>query len=480
MRARRWAAWDDRFPSFVIHDTAFPLIDRFQIEDLIVQDFSGVVFRAVDTETGLLVAVRRFFPFGADGGGLDPDEQTAYNIAINRLAGIDHPALRAVVCGGCDPVDGIPFIATEWVDGNAIEPLVRQQAFPPAVAADLLVQALEACELLSQVLAEEAVWVETDLNTIILGSETSGRGFTFWISPLKWLGGNDRSRGLESLITLTEELMGWQGLVVNDQAGQGLGAWLNWLRREAPAASLREARENLAAALGTEPPVQVKELLKASQQRPRPSGGSAKSAAFSVIGFSLVIIGAAGWLWSRQCAANDADAQKSRVAHIQGGMGGEPLMPAAAPPASSEVAAVNERAAQLAAQSAEASRREKQTLDAQQAAIAARGGVFSPAEGTLLAMRKGQEETLEGTLHGVVPSSSGKTLYLQFSQSPAKDEPGGSVQLSKADDDLNEDLLRAYIGKKIRITGKVEVARGKGARGPQIALTKRSQISEIQ
>ncbi|MCU0753383.1 MAG: hypothetical protein MUC40_10260, partial [Akkermansiaceae bacterium] len=59
--------------------------NRFQIEDLILQDATGVVFRAIDTQTGLPVAVRRFFPFGAEGGGLQPDEITAYHIAIGRL-----------------------------------------------------------------------------------------------------------------------------------------------------------------------------------------------------------------------------------------------------------------------------------------------------------------------------------------------------------------------------------------------------------
>ena len=67
-------------------------------------------------------------------------------------------------------------------------------------------------------------------NTIIVGSEESGREFTFWISPLKWLGGNEENRGLESIVTLTEEIMGWKGQIVNDQAGRGLGGWLKWLR----------------------------------------------------------------------------------------------------------------------------------------------------------------------------------------------------------------------------------------------------------
>ena len=198
--------------------------------------------------------LRRFFPFGANGGGLEPEEVTAYKIAVERLSGLKHPALRSVITGGCDPEDGIPYIVTDWIEGDPLDAIVRHEPLPAAVAAQVLMQALEVSELLSQVLAEEAVWVETDMQSIILGSEASGRGFTFWISPFKWLGGHEQARGLHSIAALTEDVLGWRGQVVGDQAGGGLGAWLKWLHGVADTASLREARENLAAALGEDPP----------------------------------------------------------------------------------------------------------------------------------------------------------------------------------------------------------------------------------
>ena len=75
--------------------------NRFHIEELVDQDESGVVFRAVDSETGTIVAVRRFFPFGAGGGGLNEDEQAAYQIAISRLASLrqTYPNLEGVIIG---------------------------------------------------------------------------------------------------------------------------------------------------------------------------------------------------------------------------------------------------------------------------------------------------------------------------------------------------------------------------------------------
>ena len=226
------------------------------------QDSSGVVFRALDTETNQTVAVRRFFPFGANGGGLREDEQIAYSIAVGRLAAIIHPALRAIIGGGCDPVDGMPYIATEWIDGPLLESFIERGSLDPLEAVSLLSKALEVCELLSDVLAEEAVWVETSLKAIVVAAEGSSRGVTFWIAPLKWLGKHDGQHGLESLITLTEEVMGWTGRTVADHEGRGLGGWLKWLRSKARTVTLHEAREMLAASVGVESPGPVKRTVR--------------------------------------------------------------------------------------------------------------------------------------------------------------------------------------------------------------------------
>ena len=192
------------------------MIERFQIEDLISQDLSGVVFRALDTQTGKTVAVRRFFPFGADGDGLDAEEQASYEIALGRLAGLDHPALRSIICGACDPVDRMPFIVTEWIEGESLATCMAGNVLSAESAILLITQALEVSELFSHVLAEEAIWVEINLQTIIVGSPESGRGFTFWICPLKWLGGSEDARGLEAIATLTEQVMGWTGRIISD------------------------------------------------------------------------------------------------------------------------------------------------------------------------------------------------------------------------------------------------------------------------
>lgn len=440
-------------------DTGIPVRNRFHIEDLIIQDATGVVFRAIDTETGMSVAVRRFFPFGAAGGGLHPDEVTAYEIAIQRLSGLKHPALRSVICGGCDPVDGMPFIVTEWIEGDPVEPIVRHEPLPAAVAAQLLMQALEVSELLSQVLAEEAVWVETDLQTIILGSEASGRGFTFWISPLKWLGGHEQARGLRSIITLAEEVLDWGGRVVGDHAGGGLGAWLKWLHGVADTASLREARENLAAALGEDPPPAANKLLL-SASRPVPPRRS-KTPLLLACGCTLIAIGVGGWLVTRHRAPR----------HLQGEVLAKLLAETETDTQASvtgtNLSAVNQRQSELAAQAAE----KRRELAAKETALVGRGGIFSPTDGDLLVLRRGGRETLEGKVVSTGISSTGKTLYLYFSDEPSATEPRGALRYTGAD----ESLASEWIGKTVRLNGKVVVLEHR----PEIRVTDPQAIEII-
>jgi hypothetical protein len=440
------------------------VIKRFQIEDLIVQDASGVVFRALDSETGKPVAVRRFFPFGASGGGLLPDEQTAYNIAIGRLSGIKHPALRSVISGGCDPVDGIPYIATEWVDGDSIQALVDQGSFRAETATELLTQALEVCELLSQVLAEEAVWIETDLQTIIMGNHGSGRRFTFWISPLKWLGSvGDRSTGLLPIVTLTEEIMGWQGRVVHDQAAGGLGGWLKWLRSCAVFTSLREARENLAASVGAEPPPDADKLV-AKATRPLlvtttpPKPPATKSRLILALTLAIVLVILAGWWRSRTSTPADAADAADSAAE------------------STAAARASRRAVELAAEAAKQDARHGATIASQQNAADRQGGTIPWDSRELILQNDGNTITIEGIVRDIKASSSGKTLYLVFADPPDKNAAQAGIATGDNPQERISPQLETLRGKKIRVTGEVRIQKLGGLERPDILFDDLSAI----
>jgi hypothetical protein len=483
------------------------VIRRFQIEDLIVQDSSGVVFRAHDAETGKSVALRRFFPFGIDGGGLHADEQTAYNIALQRLAGLSHPSLRSVVCGGCDPVDGMPFIATEWIEGESLSLLISGAPLSTDSAVHLITQALEVSELLSHVLAEEAVWVETELSTIVVGTEESGRGFTFWISPLKWLGGKGEHRGLESIISLTEEIMGWKGRVVNDQAGRGLGGWLNWLRSAATTTSLMEARESLAASVGEEPPPPVRKLVvqaTSPTRRGRIKKPSSKAPIFAALTLIVASAGLGTWIWKRKKAIETGEllpispaVEAPAVSKLEG----KPVAakdsrksapkdspkPAPSPVATPEpvysaedgLARANRLAAELSAKAEKTEKKVVANLAEQQATLSKQGGIHSPQLGALLLQQKGKEAKVEGVFEKVGFSGTRKTMYLVFTGDNGA-SARGSIVLSKAPADLKEDALIPLFGKKIRITGKVEAQKGQSEDRPLIEIKDRASIQVIE
>lgn len=224
-------------------------MSRFEIEDIVSQDKRGIVFRAHDSEKGHTVALRRFFPFGQEGGGLSEEEAVAFRIAAKRLDGVRHDSLRSVIAGSVDPIDGMPFIVAEWIDGAPLDTILDGGKLDAAHVTELLRLALEVSLALSEVLGEEVVWVETEPDSIYVGSQESCRGFVFWLSPFKWLGAEFGSRKLAAIVELGERLAGWKGKIIGDQAGNGLGGWLKWMKAN-PDAGLAEALEALAATTG--------------------------------------------------------------------------------------------------------------------------------------------------------------------------------------------------------------------------------------
>lgn len=429
------------------------MVHRFKIEDLVDQDASGVVFRAFDSETQQTVALRRFFPHGPDGDGLSADEQVAYSIALDRLIGINHPALRSVVCGGCDPVDGIPFIATEWVDGVSLPLLLESSPLTADEATDLLGKALELCQLLSEVLAEEAVWVETDLHTIVVGTAGSGRGVTFWISPFTWLGASSRERGLEPIIALCEEIMGWKGQVISDHAAKGLGGWLRWLRGAATTTSLHEARETLAASLGVTPPVPAKRLVRMASTPPPAKKRPSRRPLWIMTFCLLFAIGGGTWAWLRKNEKLPAPPANAAEKIMDFESFKLQSTPSKAPAAAGLTAAT--------------------ASDSHERAF--RAEVFTPLDREGLMAKNGVEVILEGTLGGFVYSEARALMYLVFAEDSSTTAPRGEIRTKNAADDLSEAALKSLTNKKIRLQGYVKTTNSR----PVILITGRNAIIEV-
>jgi hypothetical protein len=480
------------------------LIRRIQIEELVAQDPSGVTFRALDRETGACVAVNRFFPFGGDGGGLVPEEQAAYRTGIERLSAVSHPALRPVMGGGCDPVDGMPYIVGEWLEGETVaELLALEGALSPAAAVDVLAKALETSELLSAVLSDEAIWVDLEPSSIIYAASTDeSRTFTFSLAPLRWLGGAAKLEGVTPVTALAEEILGWRGQVVADHAAGGLGGWVNWLRLHAHQVSLAQAREALATALGSGPPKPAAALVNQAWQavsgpaHPVNLKGASSRTPLILCGVAAAIVGGLGiWLSQRSPSAvignaspAPADSAASNAALLQPAAvrvqqtARVSLGPSRSEPSvEAEIARVNAAAAKLHEERMADQEKNKVERAAREAAVQARGGVFVPGDRDLLLEKQREVVVLEGVLVGTRLSSSGATLYFEFSSPAPNDEPRGYLVTRYAEEGMaNEAAYQRFIGKKIRITGEVRVENLGGVRRPEVFVENMEAIQLVE
>ncbi len=437
------------------------MITRFQIEDLVAQDGSGVVFRALDKETGLRVAVRRFFPFGVEGGGLLADEQAAYHRALGRLTGLRHPAMRAVIGGGCDPVDGMPYIVTEWIDGVPLQECLARSPLSGSAAIGLLGQVVDVCGRLSQLLGEEAVWVDTGMQSLIVGTADSGRGITCWIAPLRWLGEEAQSSRLQPLIDLTEKLMRRAG----GQAASGLGGWLNWLRQEAGTATLSEARARLEAVAGEEVLSPRKRVVIPAVRRSPLLLVAANGWWIVNLGLTCVAIVLGAWL-SILVRLHDGGSSASAAESHKPAVTGRPAEAAAVVdlPVMAQPAELPQPAAVGAL-----------------APVARRNdGVIHWSHRELLAHIDDQAVVVEGVLAKIDFSGRKKTMYLLFSKEPEKNDPRGAVMRKSAGVELSESALAPLIGKKVRLHGTVKVQKGFGLERPDIFLKDRGAIEIVE
>lgn len=470
-----------------------PVIERFHIEDLVVQDTSSVLFKALDTVTGRTVALRRLLPFGVNGGGLNDSEQADYAEVIRQLSNIAHPALRTVVSGGCDPIDGMPYIATEWVEGPRLSDFVAAKGpLGPVESADLLTKALEVCELISQVLGREGVWLETDTRSVVIGSPVTGRGVTFWISPLRWLGKTDGKRGLQPIVGLTEEIKGWQEKTISAKAGGGLGGWLNWMRQSSRTTTLHEARRRLADAMGTQRPIPTGALVRQAKSGARSGSPRWMTAAALVV---LVTAGFGAWMFARNLGGSwNGRAHRfpaapviltTRMVHSLGnegsdGFAGSPdatdLPSFVSVPGETIQQRANRKLAEFSASGAQARIEGDETLTQHHAELTRRERVFAPTDRALLMNQKGMLVKIEGILERI--EQSRKTTYFIFEKATGSSDPRAAFVTADAPDDLHISQLESLIGKRIRVQGMVKVEALQ--QRPTIVIKQRNAIETVE
>lgn len=438
----------------------------------------GVAFHATDVHSGEPVALRRFFPFGAADGGLTAEEQAIYRAAVEQVAAVVHPALRAVIGGGCDPVDGMPFVVTEWVEGDVLAEVLQPGKLKASQAVMLLLTALEVCALLSQTLEQEAVWVDTRLSSIVIGDEASGRGATFWISTSRWLDGGASVGSLEAILQLAEDLFAWCGEIPNNMVGDGLANWIEWLRAHATSASNAQALARLVALVadaGQPPPHESRTLGNAESQRNGKLALPSRYLPLLLAGAAaLAVIAGMDW-WSTH--RSHPPRATARAAVAAGGAkpdltgnGGPPLRqraptPAMAPMSASSpgVVAVNSGAVAMAGESqGPATPHEALPLPgaSPHSNINDRGlPVFAAEQTEELMATRNREVIVEGVLVEVTAVRSGRQIYLDFSKPGPPYLARGVLWVERQGQMDITTALDSWVGKRVRMVGRVEIER---------------------
>jgi flagellar basal body-associated protein FliL len=399
---------------------------RYEIQDILTQDASGVVFHAEDRESGKSVVLRRFFPYGPDGGGLQEAERKAYLAALARLREVRHPVLRTILDGGCDPVDGIPFLVAEWVEGQRLSELLKERALSPSSTKALLTHALEASLVLAEAFGEEAVWVEASPESVILPAE--GENLTFWACPLKWLGDPAKRGGLLPLAKLAEKSLHWRGKPVAGTA-QGLGSWVKAVRENPDRWTLQDAITALNEPLTMSSlPVQKPGMptIPMALKKKKDKEPAKKKSAFVPILLALVVGGAAAgggfYFLKLKVKKGAALADAPRTQEIPRGTS----------------------ALEFGARS---------TAKETEAESATPISTNEPAKSPAPAVPPPGKVTLTGKVVETETSKSAKTRYLKITVDGAKDPRWVGYQVSQQAKGLEPADLDALKNKRVQVSG---------------------------
>ncbi len=223
-----------------------------KIYNMVSRDSSGAVFFGLDSNTQQTVALRKMFPYGPKGAGLNQQDEAVYDAAIGRLSNVEHAALRPIRSAGCDPVNNMPYLASDWIEGISLHELTASIPLSTSEVIYIIHQALDVCKFVSKILGKETIWVETDIQTIFRVVRGDEYGVVFWLDPLKCLDLKGSQSGSQILANFTEKLISCSEKNSLDHDSQGLIEWLEVVRSSVKFLELVELEAMLIAL--TSPP----------------------------------------------------------------------------------------------------------------------------------------------------------------------------------------------------------------------------------
>lgn len=444
-------------------------VNRFQIEELLHQDADGVVYWALDRETGANVALHRFFPFGAEDRGLAGSEIQAFVQGVLRLQELRHPGLSSVLGGACDAVDGMPYLILASRQGKTLADYLWHAALTLEQAHWLAEEILLLMQWLTQQIGHEVNWLFLQPHEIeLVEDEQQGVSFRFAIDPMKWLDRRPSSGFFSEFAALLEQSLGWTGRTLT--AGNA-GPFSQWLKKiKMPGMTVDQAMKilTLGEQLTQHAPLLSDKSLSARPLAPKPipmpSAQKNSHTGWYVIAALLVFGGLAvlGVKWWNEreipIASTSAKAQKttSKVEKKEASQEKQKL------------AEIERRAREL--QGLEESPTEPHTLRARD---------YLPHEEKELRERMGEQVSVVDKLERISWSGSEKTLYLVFRESgPEAPRVMGRYLVRYQSPGMEATDVKKLIGKKIRVTGVLKEEFGSKKR-LIIDLITRDQIVEV-
>ncbi len=472
---------------------------RFQIEEMVSQDANGATFLATDLESGRNVLLQRFFPFGAGSGGLEGEERNSYQQGVELIKQLEHPALRRVLDGGCDPVDGIPYLISEArVDVSLAEYFSTGQ-LSVNQGRYMVEQALALVLQIESVFGVGADWLVFAADDIEVGGE--GETFRFSVDPMKWLGLKNGPGVVKELAATAENALGWAGRIV---AGSTMGTLQGWVRAgKAESMTVAQAWDVLHGAAPPSKILSTAEVvsnptatahIKLGQAAPVPfqpplaSAKSSNKGLFLLLGTFLIVAALATavvMLWQQKQQAEVAIA-KSNTATKSSKTSGTKAQAAQAKPkaqvAQQERAETSEgdRSAAITQRELELQGEVEQAIKAAPSStprVPIREEGYQAHETTALREQIGRTVMVMGKVQRIRTSGTGKSVYVYVEfegDSDASISGRYLKKLGKADMEVKN--LESLIGKQIHIKGMV--LEEFDSRRLLIDLEDRSQITE--
>ncbi len=458
---------------------------RYHIEEMVSQDERGVVFQGTDSVTGVIVAIRRFISSGGGGAKAGDADCRAFDESIEILKQVNHPALRRVLAGGCDPVDNMPYLVTRWCEGFALADYLRAgEEFEPELIQKILLDFVDANAAVAEAIGRNGLWLEAAAASIFIkASHPEGEKpqSMFWLSPWQLLKEGTQEDGLLALAALAETLMGGPRKWAAAEPKSPFASWIKDIRNQSiktpmeargpleamrfggePSPATHQATDPrdetvavfdtpglkvVPAQVATAPAVAVLPSAPESKSAAKPSMIAATAILLAMAGVVVFVVAQSG---SEEGVESPGEVPRIATAN--------PPTPANTPPARVDG---NHGAAEERRQ------------------YMIRRGYYTIAESDLLQELDKMEITFRGRLANVRNSSSGLTMYLEFSDDAPNEQPRVYAMTRHLVDGIRKEDLERWKGRLLEIRGMVDIETVGSTRRPRVELLDPSRIRAL-